>query len=207
MEKLINFKSAKKINSIEQNLILVERKKGIDFTAFTLSMEKIELSALQEICNRFLTINFIVNIKKQHNIPWNAIEFLHNRNISFGTLGDFMRFCNNEDNEILLDKEFYFVSRALRQHTAVKSFKRLDNRRIEIERFGLPSIIAIMINEYDVTGESIRFARDLYGDFKVVIKTNPNGSITTQAHNINTQLDIECCTWGEFLGKLNSKWR
>ena len=206
IKKLKDFKPAENINSIGQNLILVERRKGIDFTAFTLSLERIELARLEEICNSFPNINFIVNIKKQHYIPCNAIEYLHIQNISFGTVGDFMSYCNNQDNEVLLDKEFYFISRGLRQHKAVKSFQRLDNKRIEIVRYNLPSIIAIMINEYNITGESIRFARDLYGEFKIIIKTNPNGSITTQAHKLSKQLDLECCTWGDFLGKLNSKW-
>jgi len=207
IKKLKNFKPADKIDSIDQNLILVKRKNGIDFNAFTLSLEKIELVTLQEICNKFTNLNFIVNIKKQYEIPWNAVEYLHNMQITIGGVGDFMRFCNEEDNRILQDKEFHFVSRGLRQHKMVKEFKRLDNRRIEIVRNGLPTIISIMINEYDVTGESIRFARDLYGEFKVVIKTNPNGSITTQAHMVSKQLDVECCNWGDFLGKLNSRWK
>mgnify|MGYP001016328948 CR=1 FL=1 len=206
IDKLQNFNSAKEINSKEQNLIEVKRKKGLHFNAFVLSLEIIQQKDLEEICGTYKNINFIVNIKKQYYILWDSMRYLHNKGISFGSVGDFMRFCNEEDNSILTDKEFSFVERGLRQHSKIKTIHRLDNRKIEIVRNGLKSVVAIMINEYDITAESIRFARDLYGDFKVVIKTNPNGSITSQAEKVGEQLNIEICKWGEFLGKLNSKW-
>ncbi|WP_332452494.1 hypothetical protein [Chryseobacterium aquaticum] len=206
IEKLKDFNSAKKIISIDQNLIEIERKKGINFHSFILSLEIVEHEKIEEICEKYSDLNFIVNIKKQYNISAKTTKFLNDKNISFGSLRDFMRYCNERDNNILIDKEFSFVSRGLRQHDKVKNFERLDNRRIKVTRIGLPTIVVIMINDYDITAESIRFAVDLYGDFHVVVKTNPNGSITDQAIVVGDKLKIDICKWGIFLGKLNSKW-
>ena len=46
----------------------------------------------------------------------------------------------------------------------------------------------------------------LYKDFQIIVKTNPNGGITSEAKVIAGTLNIEICTWGDFLGKLNTFW-
>lgn len=206
IEKLQKFGSIQEINSVGENLVKITRKKGIDFIGFTMSMEKIDYQTIKEICDSNSKLNFITNIKKQYCISSEALTYLEGKNISFGGLGDFMRFCNKDDNELIEDKEFSFVSRGLRQHIRVTNYKRLDNRRIKISRLGLPDVIGIMINDYDISIESVRSAKDLYDDFKVIIKTNPNGKITSEAEEVANHLKIEICKWGDFLGKLNSQW-
>lgn len=206
-DKLKNFDSAQEINSIEQNLVKVKRKKGPDFVAFIMSLIEIEYSIIKEICEKHPQINFIVNIKKQYNLSGESILYLSNKKISLGGLGDFMRFCNQDSNHTIEDKDFTFVSRGLRQHIHVSNIERIDNRRLKITRLGgLSEVIAIMINEYDITSESVRSAKDLYGDFQVVIKTNPNGEITAEAIEVAKVIGIDICKWGNFLGKLNSQW-
>lgn len=205
-EKLQDFDSAKEIISVKQNLLKIKRKKGIEFSAFTMSLLEIDFETIKEICEAHPELDFIVNIKKQYNLCGKALIYLSNKNISFGGLGDFMRFCNQEDNQKIEDKDFSFVARALRQHLKVDHIQRIDNRRINITRLGLSDVIAIMINDYDITTESVRAAKDLFKVFRVVIKTNPNGKITEEALEVGRSLNIDVCNFGDFLGKLNSQW-
>lgn len=206
IEKLQNFDSAKEIFDAGENFVTVKRKEGIDFSGFVMSLTEINYQTVKEICDKYTNLDFIVNIKKQYNLSGECISYLTSKNISFGGLGDFMRFCNQKNNKLIEDKDYSFVSRNLKQHDKVISIERLDNRRIRIIRRGLPEVIAIMINDYDITSESIRFAKELYKDFRVVIKTNPNGSITSGAEQVGETLNIDICKWGIFLGKLNSQW-
>lgn len=205
-DKLSDFESVVEINIISENLAQLIRKEGIPFKAFTMSKEYISINEIKEICGANLDLNFIVNIKSQYSISGETLDYLSKKNVSFGGLGDLMRFCNKKDNIKLVDKEFEFVFRGLDQHDKVSDVERLDNRRLQISRFGLPDVIAIMINDYDITAESVRNARSFFGEFRVIIKTNPNGKITDEAATVGKLLNVDICKWGTLLGKLNSQW-
>lgn len=198
--------NVKAINQIGNNTSVVFRTDGPPFKVFTLSVENVQTELIKDIIDHEEDLNILVNIKKGYRISGEALNMLHSRNITFGGMGDLMRFMDQNDNLLKIDKEFNFVSRALRQHTKIKSFERLDNKRIKIQRLGMVEVIAIMINDYEVSIESVRSSLDLYEVFRVIVKTNPNGRITSEAKSLAASLNIEICTWGEFLGKLNSQW-
>lgn len=206
IEKLKDFDDIENITNIENNLSEITRKKGLPFKVFTISLEDVDYNTIEEIVNIYNDLNIIVNIKKGYKINGDAINFLHSKNVSFGGMGDLMRFSSQEDNSLTIDKEYDYISRGLRQHQQVESFERLDNKRVNIQRHSLSDVIAIMINDYEVSVESVRTAKDIYRDFKVIVKTNPNGRITTEAKLVAKSLKIEICTWGDFLGKLNTFW-
>ena len=196
-----------KINQINNNFSEVIRKEGLVFNVFSISLENVELSQVKEIVDNYSNLNIMVNIKKEYKISADALSLLHSKNISFGGLGDLARFSNQKDNSITIDKEYDYISRGLRQHRQVASFERLDNRRVLIKRHSLKDITALFINDYEVSIESVRTSLDIYDKFQIIVKTNPNGRITTEANNLAKSLDLEICTWGDFLGKLNSQWK
>jgi hypothetical protein len=205
-DKLTEGNYISNITNIENNFSEIIRKKGLTFKVFTVSLEDVEINTVKEIVNKYTDINIIANIKKAYKISGETINFLHSKNISFGGMGDLMRFSSQEDNAITIDKEFDYISRGLRQHLKVKSFERLDNKRVKIKRHDLKDVIAIMLNDYEISVESVRSSKDLYEDFQIIVKTNPNGGITSEAKVVAGTLNIEICNWGDFLGKLNTFW-
>ncbi|WP_117885802.1 hypothetical protein [Aureibaculum luteum] len=205
-DKLKEFDSIKTITASDSNLLKIERKKGESFLTFTMSLELIELNDIEEIVNYKSDIKFITNIKKEYKISGSAMNFLNNKRISFGGMGDLMRFANKENNSLQVDKEFEFVQRGLNQHNKVKSIERLDNKRIKIERIVLNDVIAVMNNDYELGTESVRSYKARFNDFKIMISTNPNARISTEANTVASSLSIDICTWGELLGKLNTFW-
>jgi hypothetical protein len=205
-DKLKDFDSIKSITSSDSNLLKIERKKGESLLTFTMSLELIELNDIEEIVNYNNDIKFITNIKKEYKISGSAMIFLNSQRISFGGMGDFMRFANKENNSLQVDKEFEFVQRDLNQHNKVKSIERLDNKRIKIERIVLKDFIAVMNNDYELGAESVRSYKARFNDFKVMISTNPNSRISTEANTVAKSLNIDICKWGELLGKLNTFW-
>ena len=60
-----------------------------------------------------------------------------------------------------------------------------------------------LLYEYELTAEHVRTAREEYGDFAVIVKTNPNGGVTENAREVGKGLGIEILKWGQFLGRLN----
>ena len=62
-----------------------------------------------------------------------------------------------------------------------------------------------MLNEYELTADHIRTARDRYGSFDVVVNTNPNGSVTSAAAEAAKSMGVEILKWGPFFGRINKK--
>ena len=60
-----------------------------------------------------------------------------------------------------------------------------------------------LVYEYELTAEHVRATREKYGEFSVIVKTNPNGNITSRAQEVGKELDVGLLTWGEFLARLN----
>ncbi|HEX9929730.1 MAG TPA: hypothetical protein VGB02_14450 [Pyrinomonadaceae bacterium] len=205
-EKLANHDNIDSIIIENRNYVRISRKEGTSFLTFTMSLEYINHEVLTEIIDSNDEIDFIVNIKKEYRLSEKSFDILYSNQISFGGVGDFMRFANQWDNIFYTDQEFQFVSRALEQHDKVTSIKRLDNKRIQIERDSLEDVIIVMNNDYDLNIESVRSLKSKFADFKVMVSTNPSARVTSDAYEIAKTMDVDLCTWRDFLAKLNTFW-
>jgi hypothetical protein len=114
-----------------------------------------------------------------------------------------MRAVRCEDVRVYVRPEFHFVDRGLQQHNRVTNFEREADRVYLIHRLGLPDLRFVMLNEYELTGDHIRVARDRYGAFDMVLLNNPNGSATTEAKRLGETMGIDIFKWAQFLGRLN----
>lgn len=61
----------------------------------------------------------------------------------------------------------------------------------------------VFLNEYDLGAEAIRHACAEYGEFDIVVASNPNGEITDSALGVARQLGCEIHKWGPFLSRLH----
>ncbi len=102
-------------------------------------------------------------------------------------------------------KETEFVERGLSQHDRISSFERVHDRLYRISRSSLPDLIVAMLNEYELTADHLRTARDRYGQFSVAVITNPNGGATSSAEEAAQAMGVEILKWGPFFGRLNGK--
>lgn len=205
-EKLAQHTNIESISIEDKNLVHISRKHGDSFLSFTMSLEYIDQNIITEIIEFNNNIDFIVNIKKEFNLSEESLDFLYSNKISFGGMGDFMRFANQDDNSFYTDQEFHFVSRGLEQHQKVVSIKRLDIKRIKIERENLKDVIIVMNNDYELNADSVRRFKDRFVEFKVMLSTNPNARASSDALEVAKSINIDLCDWGEFLGKLNTFW-
>ncbi len=205
-DKLPDYESAESIDSLDNGSLLIKRKKGGDFNCFCISTEGVNYGMIKDILDKYPEINFIVNIKKDYFIPEDAMSVMNSKHVSFGGFGDLIRFSNQRDNELFVENEFDFVSRGLNQHDKIKKIERLDNKRIRVERYSLSEVIIVMNNDYDLNTESVRRTKEKFKTFKVILATNPNVRITSDAYSTSKSMNVDICKYGEFLGKVNSLW-
>ena len=93
----------------------------------------------------------------------------------------------------------------MRQHGHISSFERVHDRLYRISRNGLPDLTVAMLNEYELTADHLRTARDRYGQFSVAVITNPNGRGTDSAAEAAQTMGVKILKWAPFLGRLSKK--
>ena len=69
----------------------------------------------------------------------------------------------------------------------------------------MPDLTVVMLNEYELTADHLRNARDRYGQFSIAVITNPNGRATSSAEETAQTMGVEILKWGPFFGRLNKK--
>lgn len=62
-----------------------------------------------------------------------------------------------------------------------------------------------MPEEYELTADALRTARDRYGNFFLAVVTNPNGRTTRSAEEAAENMEVQILKWGPFFGHLNGK--
>jgi len=125
--------------------------------------------------------------------------------MAFGGLGDLMSATSDEDVTQYVRSEFQFVERGLSQHSQVNRLERVHDRLYIAHRNNMTPVRFVMLNEYELTGDHIRTARDRYGTFDDVLLNNPNGRATTDATAVGRALSVRILKWGQFLGRLNRR--
>lgn len=196
---------------VGKNLVAISRKKELpDVTVYTTSREKITSSDFdklgEELGEKQGAVSFVVNLHKEPLITAGAISSSEISGAVIGGLGDLYRALDLADLTTYINPRVRFILRGLRQHTRVTDVVRLDNRRYEIARKGLPTVTVLEFEDYEATADSLRSRIALFGDFDAFLAANPNAHITASAREVATNTGRAVYMWGELLGALNRRW-
>ena len=183
--------------------INIQRKTYAPFTSAILNKDRVNRSAIESVFDHGDQVQFVANVPQDGVWMGEAIEIARARNVGWGGFGDLMRAINSDSVEGFQKKEYSFAERGIRQHDRVECYKRIFDRVFLLFRKGLPELKVALVYEYELTAEHVRAARDKYGDFSVIVKTNPNGNITGSAQEVGKGLGVDILKWGEFLGRIN----
>lgn len=203
-----NLREAKEVLKVEvlsDQILCVSRSKYDPFMAGIVSLPRVESDEIRPIVNSKLGVEIITNVPKEAFWTGGALRLVQDNNIAAGVLGDLYRVINLENVRAFRPSETAFVERCLLQHDRITSFDRLHDRLYQISRKGLPDLTVVMLNEYELTADHLRTARDRYGNFSVAAITNPNGRVTSAAEEAAKTMGAEILKWGPFLGRLNRK--
>ncbi len=203
-----NLRQAKNVSKVEvlsDQVLRVSRNKFTPYVAGIVSAACVEADAVAPLVKSEHGIEIIANVPKDSYWTGNALRLARESNIATGAYGDLLRVIDVQDVRAFQPSETAFVERGLRQHSRIAGFERLYDRLYRISRKGLPDITVVMLNEYELTADHLRTARDRYGNFSLAVITNPSGSATTSAEEAATTMGAEIHKWGSFFGRINKE--
>ena len=183
--------------------ICIHRKNYEPVTSAILNENWVDRRAIESVFDHSGKVQFVANVPRNSVWMGDAIALARANNLGWGGFGDLMSAINLESVEGFQKREYSFVERGIDQHTRVEHYERIFDRVFLCFRKGLPEIKVALVYEYELTAEHVRAAREKYGEFSVIVKTNPNGNITSMAQQVGKGMGVDILTWEEFLGRLN----
>jgi len=204
-DKLEDHEKVDSIELTDSNYLSVIHSEVGKLRIATMSLRRIDDEDLSSLLND-VDIDFVLNVSKEPYITQAALQKAEQEGFAIGGLGDAMRALRNGNMESYVNPEIHFILRGLRQHTRVSSVSRLDNRRFKVVRHGLPNVTILTLDEYDLTAEAVRNAIDSFPVFDAIVKSNPNGRISSKSISAASASGIQIFKWGELLGALNRDW-
>lgn len=194
------------VDVLAADVVQVSRSEHPPFIAGIVSEMRVESEKIHPLVRGRHAVEIIANVPKGAFWTGGALALAHQHHIATGAFGDLMRVLSLADVRRFVPSETAFIERGLHQHRRIAGFDRVHDRlyRIRLRDDDQSEVMAVMLNEYEMTADHVRFARDRYGPFSIVVKTNPNGQPTRAAITAADQLSAEILTWGEFLAYLNS---
>lgn len=203
-----NLRQAQHVSTVEilsEQVLRVARDNYKPFVAGVVSATCVNVETIKPLVKSKFGIEIIANVPSASYWTGDAINLAHQKKIATGAYGDLLRVIKLENVRSFQPKETEFIERGLRQHDRIATFDRIHDRLYRITRHDLPDLMVVMLNEYELTADHLRAARDRYGKFGVVVITNPNGSATNLADEVAATMRVEILKWGPFLGRLNRK--
>jgi hypothetical protein len=201
-----NLRKAEHVSKVEvlsHQVLRVWRSNYAPYVAGIISATRVEADIVRPLVEPELGVEIIANVPKESYWTGEALRLAHENRIATGAYGDLLRVIDLQDVTAFQPKETVFVERGLRQHSRISTFERACDRLYRITRHNLPELNVVMLNEYELTADHIRTARDRYGEFSLAVITNPNGRATSSANEVARNMGVEILNWGGFLGRLN----
>lgn len=150
-------------------------------------------------------LDFIVNIPKEALWAGSAIDLLEAQGLGWGGVKDLFSALGTEHVRGFISKEYLFIERIFREHGSVESYERLSDRVYRLKRRGKDDVVVALVNDYDVTADSVRTAWDRHGPFTDILANNPNCRWSDEANQAAEALGVNLLTLSDFMGRLNRK--
>ena len=203
LEKLSKCHGVKAVEPVGDRFIHIIREEYPSFTSAIISEKTVSRPIVNEFIGTAQDFEFISNIPKAAKWSADAIAVAKKHTLGWGGFGDLMSAIGQEIVTDFQRKEYEFVEFGLYQHSKVIGLTRIYDRVFKIHRAGSDFLTVVLINEYELTAEHVRYARETYGDFDEILKTNPNGGTTSVAQEVASNLGVSIFSWGEFLRRLH----
>ena len=193
----------KNVHLLRPQILQIARVDWEPFFAATLASAAVDRATVEGLATVGPEVDIFVNVPKESIWTGDAIAAVEENKAAFGGMADLHRAITEMTPSQYVNPEFGFVERGLRQHTNVSGLRRLYDRKYAIERPGLADVSVVLLNEYELTADHVRTARDRYGVFDSILITNPNGRSTGAADAAADSMGARIYKWGELLGRLN----
>lgn len=206
-KKLLEDPGISAVELMSSSVLRISRRGLPDAVVATMSAVTVTAAHVRAALGERDDVVFIANIKSGAHVAPDALQLARRSGAALGGFGDLMSAMSLPNPGDYVSKEMTFVMNSLRQHTKITNIVRLDDRRLELTRSGLPTVIVLVLNDYEFTVERVRSVRSQYGRFDAIVASNPNCRPSTAAVAAAEAAGIQFfIKWGSFLGALNRRW-
>jgi hypothetical protein len=153
--KLEKHDEVRKVSMLSDQHLKISRKKYRVVIVGATSATRLGVDEFRQVADAN-SVSFVVNISKESWVPGETLALAEQRDIAIGGLGDIQRALKLPNVASYTNPEITFIERGLRQHSRVKSFQRLDDRRYRIVRHALDDVLVVFLNEYELTADHVR---------------------------------------------------
>jgi hypothetical protein len=194
------------VNGVEQvsdRSIRISRDRHPPYVAGIISTRNVTDADVNAVLEEDPNVDIIINVPSAGVWQGSGIFATQRAGVAFGGMGDLQSCIDRENPSDYVKAEYEFIERGLSQHNRVTTIVREADRLFLLFRNGLPEIRVLALYEYELTADHLRTARARYGNFDLVLISNPNGRPTEGAANVAETLGIELLMFGELLSRLN----
>lgn len=132
-----------------------------------------------------------------------AMRWLQENRVAWGGVGDLMSAMTYDDDmRVHRNKTWAFVADGLPRHSRVADLEWIDSKFVRVHLRNGSNVTVVLEDAYDITMNVARQAARTFGNFDVLLKTNPNGSITSNGAEAVERLGFQTLKWGELFGHL-----
>ncbi|MGO6926130.1 hypothetical protein ACCS55_15945 [Rhizobium ruizarguesonis] len=160
---------------VTSEIVEIERAEKQAFRAAVISKKMVFLDHVEPFAESGVEV--IVNFPKVGMWRADAIEYCEASGIAWGRYGVLLRALDADFPGESRDPQIQFPRRALLQHTRVKQVGFINDQLLTVRHDTGKVIRIALVYDYDLAPEDIRNARERVGEFDLVLKNNPNGSI------------------------------
>jgi hypothetical protein len=140
------------------------------------------------------------------NCIWHgdAIEYLWNTKVGWGTFGTMTSAALEGDAKRASHKTYRFSDRLLRQTGGFQVVFREFDRVYQVARRDGSRIRIAMLAEYEPTANDVRTLWAEFGPFDIAWNINPNGSPSPESTSAALELGCEVMKWDELKVRLRN---
>lgn len=193
------------VSVVSENTVEVTRKSHAPVVVVATALARVGVEDIQSILNGDVGVDAIINVPKEAYITGEAIRLGEESRVLVGGISELKKALNFPSLVGNANRDREYIERMLRVHTAVDSFKMLTDRSYLVRRSQLRADLSVaFLNEYALTADHVRVARERYGQIDFVVTTNPYGKISPGAVEVGRDIGVRVLGWRHFMGALNS---
>lgn len=202
-DKLVSKEGLRVLGNTEEGFIIIGDQPKHPFLVAVLGKkERVEREDVEPLFGGINKPSFVVNIPSKAIWTGGAINFVHQSDAAFGSLGEVKNAYFSDDPGSYRNKVISFYTDAFRQHSNVVDVSFVFRNVLRVERRRGRELIIAIIESYNMSAEDIRTAKRLYGHFDIALKSTSYGGITSNAITAAASMEAEALMFGQVLAHL-----
>ena len=200
--RLASHDNVKRASALGPQVLEVERKKYPATVVGVVSAARVTRDTIAGLVEEPHDLEFIVNVPKEGFWTGEALDFAESRGLAAGGVSELYSAMNVRSVSAFTRPEYAYFKRMMRQHSNVSGIQRIADRKYIVETLDDRNVAVVLLNEYELSADRVRTAREWYWPFDAILATNPNGRSTSEADAAAASMGVRIFKLRQFMGML-----